>query len=106
MPPLGDQLQTDTVIDISHESLMRVWERLKGWVHDEAQSAQMFRRLQKPPSCMPAAMRICGAIRICRWRWIGAREISRTKLGRLNTDPILRARCTFWARAKRLAIKR
>ena len=28
MPPAGDALEPDTVIDISHESLMRVWERL------------------------------------------------------------------------------
>ena len=32
MPPAGEALEADTVIDISHESLMRVWERLqRGW---------------------------------------------------------------------------
>ena len=45
MPPAGEPLRPQTVIDISHESLMRVWERLRSWVDDEAQSAQMYRRL-------------------------------------------------------------
>ena len=45
MPPAGEALETETVIDISHESLMRVWERLKTWADEEAQSAQIYRRL-------------------------------------------------------------
>jgi len=32
-------------IDISHESLIRGWPRLTAWADQEAQSAQMFRRL-------------------------------------------------------------
>ena len=45
MPPLPEELEPDTVIDISHESLMRVWMRLKAWTAEEAQSAQRYRRL-------------------------------------------------------------
>jgi uncharacterized RDD family membrane protein YckC/energy-coupling factor transporter ATP-binding protein EcfA2 len=45
MPPLPEALEPDTVIDISHESLMRVWERLKKWADEEARSARMYRRL-------------------------------------------------------------
>ena len=45
MPPAGEALETETVIDISHESLMRVWQRLITWADEEAQSAQMYRRL-------------------------------------------------------------
>ncbi|MEB3323967.1 MAG: hypothetical protein VKM17_01360, partial [Cyanobacteriota bacterium] len=45
MPPADESLTEEKVIDISHESLMRVWERLKGWVQDEAQAAQTYRRL-------------------------------------------------------------
>lgn len=45
MPPIEDALQPETVIDISHESLMRVWERLKSWADQEAQSAQIYSRL-------------------------------------------------------------
>ena len=33
------------MIDISHESLMRVWERLQAWVEEEAASARRYRRL-------------------------------------------------------------
>lgn len=47
MPPVPEPLTPDTVIDISHESLMRVWERLKNWVADEAQSVRRYRRLSE-----------------------------------------------------------
>jgi len=45
MPPIKDSLEAETVIDISHESLMRVWERLKTWADEEAQSAHIYSRL-------------------------------------------------------------
>ena len=45
-PPLGGEaLAENTVIDISHESLMRNWVQLKAWVEEEAQSATIYRRL-------------------------------------------------------------
>lgn len=45
MPPAGEALAADTVIDISHESLMRVWRRLRDWAEEEARSAASLRRL-------------------------------------------------------------
>ena len=45
MPPAPEPLEPDVVIDISHESLMRVWERLKTWSDEEARSARLYRRL-------------------------------------------------------------
>lgn len=45
MPPAEDALEARTMIDISHESLMRVWERLKSWADQESQSAHMYCRL-------------------------------------------------------------
>ncbi len=45
MPPVGTTLTTESLIDISHESLMRNWPRLKLWVQSEADSAQLYRRL-------------------------------------------------------------
>jgi len=42
---MGEPLKPDVVVDISHESLMRTWSRLKRWAAEEAQSAQMYRRL-------------------------------------------------------------
>jgi len=38
-------LATDSVLDITHESLMRVWKRLGRWVSEEGESAQIYRRL-------------------------------------------------------------
>jgi hypothetical protein len=40
MPPAGEALDPERFIDISHESLMRVWERLKRWGDHEARSAR------------------------------------------------------------------
>ena len=45
MPPMHEPIASDTVIDISHESLMRVWNRLKSWVEEEAESASQYQRL-------------------------------------------------------------
>ena len=47
MPPSDVPLTPETVIDISHESLMRVWRRLEDWVDTEAQSARIYRRLSE-----------------------------------------------------------
>ncbi|HRH65851.1 MAG TPA: hypothetical protein PLU53_06105 [Bacteroidia bacterium] len=35
----------DTIMDISHESFMRVWDRLRNWVDEEAESADLYKRL-------------------------------------------------------------
>jgi hypothetical protein len=44
--PAGEAIiKTKTVIDISHESLMRAWRSLRNWVDEEAQSAKIYRRL-------------------------------------------------------------
>ncbi len=40
-------LTEDSVIDLSHESLMRLWDRLREWVDDEASSVQMYQRLSE-----------------------------------------------------------
>src|SRR5262249_45956559 len=44
-PPAGETLTPDSVIDISHESLTRLWDRLRKWVDDESQSAARYRRV-------------------------------------------------------------
>ena len=41
------ELTDRTIIDISHESLMRVWTRLRHWVEEEAQAAGIYRRLSE-----------------------------------------------------------
>jgi WD40 repeat protein len=47
MPLHTVHLTPNTVIDISHESLMRVWERLQGWVEEESESKQIYLRLSE-----------------------------------------------------------
>jgi hypothetical protein len=44
-PQISKKIAPNTVIDISHESLMRIWKRLKQWVNDEATSAAQYQRL-------------------------------------------------------------
>lgn len=47
MPPVHIALHADSIIDISHESLMRIWTRLKKWVEEEGESSQMYIRLSE-----------------------------------------------------------
>jgi hypothetical protein len=45
MPPPTVALESESLIDISHESLIRGWARLKEWVDEEARSSRIYRRL-------------------------------------------------------------
>jgi hypothetical protein len=45
MPPANVPLEGGTAIDISHESLIRHWQRLASWVEEEADSAKTYRHL-------------------------------------------------------------
>ena len=47
LAPESREIAADTVIDIAHESLMRLWDRLQGWVDEEAESAAIYRRLSE-----------------------------------------------------------
>jgi WD40 repeat protein len=44
-PGFGSPIGPKSMVDISHESLMRIWVRLKNWVDDEADAVQMYLRL-------------------------------------------------------------
>lgn len=44
-PSHENKLNENSIIDISHESLMRIWDRLRNWVDEEASSVQMYLRL-------------------------------------------------------------
>lgn len=46
-------LAPDTVIDISHESLIRQWQRLRAWVQQEAQSRSLYQRLAQTAQLWP-----------------------------------------------------
>ena len=45
MPPHDVALEDDSVIDISHESLIRQWGRLRTWVEEEAESRATYLRI-------------------------------------------------------------
>ncbi len=45
MPPADVPLGAKSLIDISHESLIRRWRRMRKWVDEEAESARVYRRL-------------------------------------------------------------
>jgi WD40 repeat protein/energy-coupling factor transporter ATP-binding protein EcfA2 len=45
MPPPPAPLDEESLIDISHESLIRNWQRLREWVDEESQSAHIYKRL-------------------------------------------------------------
>lgn len=47
MPPAGVPLGPASIVDISHESLMRCWTRLIAWAEEERLSASMYMRVSK-----------------------------------------------------------
>jgi WD40 repeat protein len=47
MPPYETPLDEDAIIDITHESIMRIWHRVHQWVEEETRSAQLYLRLSK-----------------------------------------------------------
>lgn len=53
-PPLRETVHANSVIDISHESLMRIWERLRRWLNDETDAARDYVRLVDRANAYPA----------------------------------------------------
>ena len=47
LTPAAGPLGPDTILDISHESLIRQWVNLDGWAKEEAKSAETYRLLEK-----------------------------------------------------------
>ena len=45
MPAYSVALNADSLIELSHESLIRIWTRLAGWVDEEFESARMYKRV-------------------------------------------------------------
>ena len=53
MPGWPAPLQPETMIDISHESLIRQWQMLRDWVQAEARSATLYQRLRQTAQLWP-----------------------------------------------------
>ncbi|HZY78869.1 MAG TPA: hypothetical protein VFE50_05055 [Cyclobacteriaceae bacterium] len=47
MPGVHISLTANSIVEISHESLMRIWTRLTAWVEEEFESAQMYKRISE-----------------------------------------------------------
>jgi energy-coupling factor transporter ATP-binding protein EcfA2 len=47
MPAENVKLHRESIVELSHESLMRIWVRLESWVDEEFESAQMYKRLSE-----------------------------------------------------------
>ena len=39
------EIDSDTIVELSHESLMRLWPRLRNWMREEAESVILYKRL-------------------------------------------------------------
>jgi WD40 repeat protein len=50
MPAHYVPLKNDSTIELSHESLMRIWNKLDVWVEEEFESATMYKRLSDAAS--------------------------------------------------------
>ncbi len=44
-PSPGTPLEDDSILDLTHESLIRVWERAISWMEEEVESARQYTRL-------------------------------------------------------------
>lgn len=45
LPDISKPLGPETQLDISHESLMRIWHRLSNWVREEVESVSLYERI-------------------------------------------------------------
>ncbi|MCK5369312.1 MAG: hypothetical protein KAQ62_12195, partial [Cyclobacteriaceae bacterium] len=45
MPPINQTLDQESIIDISHESFMRIWKKLIKWNEEEQDAMRTYRRL-------------------------------------------------------------
>jgi hypothetical protein len=49
-PPVGTQLTLETVIDVTHESIITSWDLLRKWVDEEEESQKIYLRLASSAS--------------------------------------------------------
>ncbi|MBV9248935.1 MAG: ATP-binding protein, partial [Acetobacteraceae bacterium] len=47
VPPLPEPIDAHSMLDISHEALIRQWDRLREWGEQEAQSAEQYKFLEQ-----------------------------------------------------------
>ncbi|HEY5692728.1 MAG TPA: hypothetical protein VIS49_14830, partial [Cyclobacteriaceae bacterium] len=47
MPDAAVRLHADSIVELSHESIMRIWNRLSNWVDEESDSARTYTRISE-----------------------------------------------------------
>ena len=68
MPPVGTPLTSEVMLDISHESLLRQWNRLQKWIAQESESATNYQRLVDAVRSQEDALEGLRLDRALRWR--------------------------------------
>jgi len=89
VPPLGVPLADNTIIDITHESLMRQWFRLVEWIQRESESAAMYRKLCDQASwwAKDQVAPLCGAALAVARDWQLAEQPNSAWAQRYATNP-------------------
>lgn len=64
----GTELCADSMIDISHEALIRKWDKLKDWVKEEAERAAGYRRWKDRALGGSAPLTMIELFQAVRWR--------------------------------------
>ncbi len=78
MPPPIEELKTTTLIDISHESLIRKWPDLQEWTRDEAKTAEIRQEISKAAANWHAGGRKPEDSQVPKSRLIAALDWSET----------------------------
>ncbi len=94
MPREGIELTPDAILDVSHESLLRQWERAVGWIEEEAEAVATYHRLRDAAHAWrDGDASIAGASldRAVAWRSHATAMWAR----RYGTDPDFQAVCEF-----------
>jgi energy-coupling factor transporter ATP-binding protein EcfA2 len=111
MPPLEVPLDPETVLDIGHESLIRQWHRLSGWVAQEDRSVSFYRHLkQTARHWQQGEADLLGGVGLERTlAWRAERERSRGWATRYGSEEDFDLAMAFLAeseRAKEVAMER
>ncbi len=74
MPPPAEKLKPNTLIDISHESLIRKWPRLQQWTRDEARATEVRQEITQYARNWDAGGRKSDDSQMPKSRWLAALE--------------------------------
>lgn len=96
----------DILIDISHESLIRQWDKLSKWVDEESETAKFYKRLAE--ACrqynLEEKKRIsCQEVNLI-WHWNGVISINPQLFGLIVTKKALKIVWAIWMRVKLSAL--